>query len=933
MTASAMSKPTKEFLKDAIYLVDASSFIFRAYYGIQAPLTAPDGTPTHATYAFVQMVESLVATEGIERIALIWDRKEKGFRHDLFPEYKANRDAPPEDLSIQIENSQKIMDFFGTRQFSYAGFEADDVIATAVHNHPKQNFVIVTADKDLLQLVTDHVWCLDTMKKKWSNQEEAFEKFGVMPDKIPELQALCGDSVDNIPGAPGIGPKTAAQLMEQFGDLQSILDEAVKRHANPAEFKKVKDALKGKKIEKLAENVDQVKLSLKLVTLSKDVPLEKNLDLYTKNPEQTDELIGFATELGFHKIVQRHASSANANAANEAKKNVKFTLIEDIKQLERILEDNQTAKLLSFDTETKSLASRKANNIVGLSFCFNSQEAYYVAVDHTEGPNLDKKKVLKAFESFFKDYSLTNLVFQNAKFDFHVLASEGLRIPAKIDVEDTMIASFVLDPSEPHGMDALAQKYLDGYQTIKFKDVLGDKSNFGEISPKDAADYAAEDAWVTLRLWKKLENLLHECELWEVYERLDRPLVPILFEMEEVGVDVDKGYLAELSKKFHKAEEDCKKTAFKILNDFGVEVNPDTLNLGSTKQIAKILFEDLKLPIIKKGKTGPSTDVSVLQELENQHPFPSLLLEYRELTKLLSTYVDAFPKLIDENTGHIHTDFSQIIAQTGRLASSNPNLQNIPTRTTNGQLIRKAFNARKGHKLLGVDYSQIELRMLAHVSEAENLVKAFQDDADIHRRTAALIFGKEESKVTDDERRAAKTINFGIIYGQSAFGLSKTLKISRSDAQQFIDNYFKSYPQIKDYMDESIRQAQETGFATTITGRRRALRDIQSKNATVRKFAERMAINSPLQGSSADLMKAAMIRVSHEMKKAKVESKMILQVHDELIFEVPNKEVEQMKTLVVSSLESDDLLASFGIHGFKVKMKAVAETADSWGEL
>lgn len=932
-----MSKPSKEFLENCTYLVDASSYIFRAYYGMQAELKAPDGTPTHATYAFYQMIENLINEQKAKRFALIWDRKEKGFRNDIFPAYKANRDAPPEDLSLQIENSQKLMELQGYPQLSLAGYEADDLIASAVKKNPNENFVIVTADKDLLQLVGPKVWWWDTLRKKWANIEGAEEKFGVGPEQIAEVQALSGDSVDNIPGAPGIGPKTATALIKEFGSLEVLLKEAQKRWKDPASYKKSPGQLKGKKLESLATNIEKIELSLKLVSLYDEAPIDLDIKTFHPGKLQEKSLLDFAKRLNFKRVVEKIGSlqsSEESSVLVPRDERYNFHLIKDLKHLKAILKEHDDAAVMAFDTETHSLNSRAKDNIVGLSFAFNTAEGYYLPFAHKDAENLPIDETLNTFFAYWSEKDSLDLIFQNAKFDLHVLAAQGILIPENLIIQDTMVASFVLDPTEKHGMDAMAQKYLDNYETLKFSDLVKKGETFADVPIAKATAYAAEDACVTLELWDILSHKLRgEEKLWKIYTHLDRPLVRLLFEMEEVGVAIDSAYLANLSKEFHKAVEDCKSAAFQILSDYDVVLDPKTLNLGSTKQIAKLLFEDLKLPILKKGKTGPSTDAGVLEELSHQHPFPKKLMEYRELTKLLSTYVDALPKLVDPDTGNLHTDLSQTIAQTGRLASSNPNLQNIPIRTLQGQRIRKAFKARKGFKLLGVDYSQIELRVLAHVSGEANLIKAFQEDADIHRRTASLIFQKPEATISEEERRAAKTINFGIIYGQTAFGLSKTLKISRSDAQTFIDNYFRCYPQIQDYMDHAISKAYETGYAETFIGRRRRLADIQSKNAILKKFAERMAINSPLQGSAADLMKAAMIRVRETLLEKSFEAKFILQVHDELIFEAPESEIEALKKCVVDILESPDLLKDFGIKSFKVKMKAVAEVASDWGEL
>ncbi len=939
-----MSQPSAEFLKDAIFLVDASSYIFRAYYGIQSPLTAPDGTPTHATYAFGQMIDSLIKSHPTDHYVLLWDRKEKGFRHEIFEDYKANRSAPPEDLGIQIENSKAFMKLLGLPQFDLAGFEADDLIATLIAKFPNKNFVIVTSDKDLLQLVSDRVWCLDTLKEKWSNKEAAFEKFGVAPSQIKDVQALCGDSVDNIPGAPGIGPKTAAQLIVEFKSLENVLSEAKKRWNSEDKAAKAKDILKGKKLESIAENLDKVRLSLKLVSLSDNAPIDISEEDIKRSPIDKTKLIEFAKNLGFRKLAEKYEkldlsneSSTDPSSSIQSQSSTKrydFKRITSINELSEILKKHDNSLVCALDTETKSLNSRQAQSMVGISLSFDSKTGYYIPLRHLDSENLNVTEVVKVLRAYFdsrpKDFSI---IFQNAKFDLHVLLSDALVVPDTIRIEDTMIASFVIDPAQQHGMDALAAKYLEGYTPISFKSVLGDRDDFSQVPIEEATAYSAEDAVVTFELWEVLKKELHASHLWKVYDELDRPLVRVLLDMEEAGIHIDRKYLRVLSERFHKDLEETTSEAFKMLKDFGCEFSEHSLNLASTKQMAQILFEQLKLPIIKKGKTGPSTDVSVLEELSLQHPFPELLLEFREISKLLSTYVDSLSAMVDPKTDRLHTDFSQTIAQTGRLASSNPNLQNIPIRSTRGKLIRQAFLPREGWKLMGFDYSQIELRILAHMSQAEQLIEAFAEGADIHRRTASLIFHKPEASLGDDERRAAKTINFGIIYGQTPFGLARTLKVSRTEAQKFIENYFKSYPKIKDYLDSMIDLARKKGFVETLTGRRRLLNDINSKNPPLRQFAERMAVNSPLQGTAADLMKAAMIKVHQEVKNQKLKSSFLLQVHDELIFEAPPEEVEVLRKLVVDIMEDPDLLKPFGVERFRVQMKAASEVGNHWGEI
>lgn len=974
---TAPNEPTRDFLDRAVFLVDASSYIFRAYFAIQTGLTAPDGTPTHATYGFLQMVQSLLDIHRVRRCALVWDRKERGFREEIFPEYKANRSAPPEDLGLQLTNARAAADLLGFPQLDALGFEADDVLATIVRKHPNDPFVIVTADKDLLQLVGPNVWCLDTLKRKWSNRDEAIEKFGVGPEDIPAVQALCGDAVDNIPGVPGVGPKTASELIRHFGSLDQVLSEAASRWAKLQADPKAKlpaDPLKGKRLESVATHIDDAKMSLRLVTLRADAPVPESMSIFDVRSPKDMEFRAWAKQLGFGKSVERllqltvheaktdgHAPTISTSVATRAATelraeaalvperapvpvtvlNFQAHTVTDPAKLRALFAGNLTAPFVALDTETFALDSRQPNSLVGFSFSFDGQAGHYVPLRHrspaeAENPepvvNAPVEESLAALREFLaKRPAHLPVVFQNAKFDLHAFASDGVDWPNKLRLDDTMIASFVRDPVAAHGMDALSQRYL-GHTPIAYDTVTAGLEDFSEVAVAPAASYAAEDAVVTWRLWQVLAEEMDQAGLRAVYERLDRPLVDLLFEMERTGVVLDPMPLKNLSRELHRELAKKHELARRILTESGVNVSPD-FNFGSPKQIAAAMFEGLKLPVLKKTKTGPSTDASVLEELALQHPFPKTLLEIREISKLLSTYVDALPLLIDPRTGRLHTDFSQTIAVTGRLSSSNPNLQNIPIRTATGRKLRYAFRADAGRVLVGADYSQVELRILAHVSQDEQLLRAFHEGADVHRRTAALVLGKAESAVDDDDRRTAKTVNFGIIYGQTAFGLAKTLGIPRPQAQTFIDAYFNTYPGVRRYMDDAIRDAREKGFVTTLTGRRRPIPDIHAKNPALRQFAERTAINSPIQGTAADLVKAAMIRV-HPLVRAKFpEARLILQVHDELLFEVPAAQGEALRELVVATMEDPSLLTDFGLHGFRVTMKAEGGVGESWGDL
>jgi DNA polymerase-1 len=963
--------PSPEFLRDAVFLVDASSYIFRAYYAISRPLTAPDGTPTHATFGFLQMIQALIGAHGLDHCVLVWDLPGKGFRHALFPKYKANRTAPPEDLGVQIANAREATTLLGLPQIDFAGFEADDILATLIARDPQQNFVIVTADKDLLQLVGPRVWCLDTMKDKWSNREEAQEKFGVPPERIRDVQALSGDSVDNVPGVPGIGGKTAAELIGHFGDLETLLQEARRRAQDLTA--KWNDPLKGKRLEKLVEHEQDARVSLELVSLRADVPLAPGG--LARHAADRAGLEVWAQRLGFTRIVERllpavkegagisalpvsreaSASSVTPSLAapSEASASASVTpsgiglgtgsnakpRTEALTSLEAFrarLAAHAQSPTMAFDTETFALGSMRPQNLVGLSFAFSDDEGCYVPLRHRETEhNVDPARALEALDAYWQSRARDpnfSLVLQNAKFDLHALANDGLRLPPSIRLDDTMIASFVYNPASAHGLDALAARWLQGYETVKFGELVGKGGDFSDVPVETASFYAAEDAVVCHRLWGQLAPRLREENLWRIYDEVDRPLIQSLFEMERQGIALDLGTLHELSKSYHEQLGRLHEKALDCLKESGLSIGPG-FNVNSPKQVARVLYEELKLPVLKKLKTGPSTDVSVLAELAEQHPFPRILLEIREVTKLLTTYVDALPAMRNERTGRVHSDFSQVVAATGRLASSNPNLQNIPIKTQRGRDIRRAFQAAPGYSLVGIDYSQIELRLLAWVSRDPELLKAFQENVDVHCRTAALVLSKPESAVTDADRRIAKTINYGIVYGQTAFGLSKTLGISRVEAQNFIDGYFRTYPRIRAYMDMAIAEAKAQQAVRTATGRRRPLPEIISRNVPLRQFAERMAINTPLQGLAADLMKVAMIHAHDTLARELPEARLLLQVHDELVVEVPQAKAEQARAIVTRVLEAPDLLASLTGQPFDVPMKTESAIGRDWESL
>jgi DNA polymerase-1 len=939
--SAELKTPSQKFIDEALYIVDASSYIFRAYYGLQAELTAPDGTPTHATYAFVHMIRSLASTYKTKNLVLIWDRKEPSFRKEIYKEYKANRSAPPEDLSLQIENTVKLMKLWGYPQMSAAGYEADDIIAALTKTH-KGPVVVVTADKDLLQLVNERVWCLDTMKKKWSNENEAKEKFGVEPARIADVQAIMGDSSDNIPGAPGIGPKGAADLIQHFGSLTAVLAAAKAR--KDALEKKYDDPLTGRKLKSVAENIELIELSYRLVSLDYDAPVES---MTLEKGHYSPDLLAELKRLNFKRLADEieksdaklGTTSTAAEAVQEdldipiptaprlAASEAKYIRVDSLDHLKKILKSAEKYSEFAFDTETVSLDMIHPGNICGLSFCFVPTESYYVPLRHKSyDGNLPPAETLKLFEKLFAEKTV---IFHNGKFDWHQLANENLIFSGKY--EDTILASFLLDVTGSHNLENLSERYL-GVSTTRFSDVVQKGENFSDVPLNMATHYAAEDAYLTLKLWQLFKKEMQEKELFKLYEEVDRPLARVLFEMERTGVKLDKNYLNvlynELEKERFKIEEDTRE-----LLKIEKIVEYSTVNFASTKQLAKILFIDLKLPIIKEKKTGPSTDVEVLEELSTQHPFPKLLLEIRELSKLLSTYIQPLPQLVHPDTERLHTSFSQTIAQTGRLASSEPNLQNIPIRTVRGNRIRKAFIAEEGYSLYSADYSQIELRFLAEFTHDPELTRAFKEGVDIHTRTAALIFNKKESDITPDERRSAKTINFGIIYGQTPFGLSKTLGIPRGKASEFIESYFKNYPKLKVWMESVVSEVRQSGLVKTMCGRIRNIPDINSKNPNIRNFSERTAVNSPLQGSSADLIKIAMIRVRDWIKESGAPVRMVLQIHDELLFEVKKGFEKTFEPKLREILEDPKIFQNFTGKSLQIPLLTDHGFGPDWGQI
>ena len=868
--------------RKTLYLIDGSSYIFRAFFGVRQQLSTSKGFPTNALYGFINMLQKVIREEKPDYLVVAFDSPDKTFRHKIYPNYKANRDAPPEELSRQFPYFEPLVKAYGLSSIRRPGFEADDIIGTLAKKGKQKGLeiVIVSGDKDMMQLISPHIYMLDTMKNKKFMDKEVVEKFGVQADKVVEVMGLMGDSSDHIPGVAGVGPKTAAELIRKFGSI-----EALYKRIDEVEKKNVK--------EKLERDKENAFMSRELVCIDTAMDLEFNSDLMKLGKIDSAKLKKMFEEFEFVSFLEG-MQDGTANSLKIDRSEYKTILTE--KSFNDLIESLAKKKSFAFDVETTSKRPVWAR-LVGISFSFEDGNAFYLPLAHRYlgvPEQLEFKAVCEKLKPILEDKSIKKCG-HNIKYDLIVMSNEGIALDG-VDF-DTMIASYLLNPSSRgHGLDALTMEYF-GHKNLTYKEMTGTGSKeigFDEVEVDRATEYAAEDSDMTWRLKGKLQPQLKDSTL-KLYKEIELPLLEVLAEIELNGVYVDRKHLKELSSKIDKQLLHLEKDIY-VLAD-------EEFNINSPKQLSVILFEKLKLPVVKKTKTGYSTDVSVLEQLAVEHKLPEQVLSYRQLAKLKSTYVDALPGEIFKNTGRVHTSFNQTVAATGRLSSSNPNLQNIPIRSDMGKEIRKAFTAEGDNMLLSADYSQIELRILAHLSKDKALKNAFDKGEDVHARTAADIFGSSLDQVDENSRRMAKAVNFGIIYGLSAFGLSRQLKISRKDAQDFIDQYFSLYSNVKDFMDNTIAEARECGYTLTMFNRRRYLPDLKSDNRQVRESAERIAINSPIQGSAADLIKVAMIRLSRNLKKIKLNSKMILQVHDELLFECPVQEKKEIESLVRKEME------------------------------
>ena len=862
---------------EKLYLIDGSSYIYRAYYAIRH-LSNSKGEATNAVYGFTQMLLSLVRDEQPDHLAVIFDARGPTFRKQLYPAYKANRSAMPEDLVPQIARIKDLVRAFNMPAIELAGYEADDIIATLAKRFAARGLevTVVTGDKDLMQIVNQRVRLLDTMKGKISGPAEVAERFGGA-DKVVEVQGLAGDSSDNVPGVPGIGEKTAKALIDQFGSIENLLDNL--------------DQLKGKRRENLEQFAEQARLSKQLVTLIDDLDIEADYAQFSRSEPNAEALGELFRQLEFHKLLQEFSVQQQSSGEN-------YHTVLTEEQLDALLERLRRAGRFALDTETTSLNAVRAD-LVGLSFAVQAGEAWYIPLLHhyLGAPRqLPTELVLEKLRPLLEDPALEK-IGQNIKYDDLVLRRAGIVLDGV--AVDTMVVSYLACPeAKSHGLDALASDHL-GHQMIPYSQMTGSGKKqicFSEVEVEKATVYAAEDADITLQLADKLLPLMKERVPQALFSDVEMPLVGVLTRMEWQGVRIDPAFLGQLSGEMATKLMQLEKEIFALADG--------PFNINSPKQLGEVLFEKLGLPKGKKTKTGWSTNVEVLTGLAEEHEIARRILDYRSLSKLKSTYTDALPKLINPETGRIHTSFNQAVTNTGRLSSSDPNLQNIPIRSSEGRRIREAFIPADGNLLLSADYSQVELRVMAQMADVAALKESFIAGEDIHRRTASEIFNVRPEQVDDEMRRQAKTINFGVLYGMGAFSLAKDLGIDRKEAQAFIDNYFERYPGVLRFLEEKKAEARAHQYVTTLLGRRCAIPEINSKNGALRSYAERNAINYPIQGSAADIIKVAMVKIDRRLSAEGLKAYMVLQVHDELVFEVPEAELDQVRELVRDEMEN-----------------------------
>ena len=916
---------------DHFYLIDGSGYIFRAYYALPPLTRKSDGLPTGAVSGFCSMLFKLLEdsksdnnTQKPTHFVVIFDSARKNFRNEIYSDYKANRSEAPDDLVPQFEYIRKSVMAFNLPSVDLVNYEADDLIATYADQILQKGakVTIVSSDKDLMQLYRKDVRLYDPMKNKFIESEDIINKFGVDSKKVIDVQSLAGDSSDNVPGVPGIGVKTAAELINKYGTLEKLLDNAHKIKQN-------------KRRETLLDNKDKAIISKKLVTLKKDVPVDRAIEEFKLQEIDKDKLYKFLREMEFNRLLSSAISTygepelSNNKIETKPKEKLQlinknnYHLITDEDQIDEWVDEAEEAGEFAIDTETSSLDPHQAD-LVGISLSTKIGKACYIPIGHKSKRCLKKSIVIKKLKPLLEDKSVKK-IGQNIKFDFIVLYKQGIEINS---MEDTMLMSYVLDAGKnKHNMDALSEIHL-GHKTISFKEIVGTgkkQINFSDVELGKAMKYAAEDADITYRLYKIFNKNLKLEKLSNIYEIFEKPLIKILAFMEIEGIKIDNKFLKVLSEKFEKKIRSLEKKIFTI--------SKKEFNIGSPKQLGEIIYNDLKIAGLKKTRKGSfATSANVLEDLAFKgYEFPKLILDWRQVSKLKNTYSDSLPEHINLNTKRVHTSFLLAATNTGRLASSDPNLQNIPIKSEDGKDIRKAFVAEKEFKLISTDYNQIEMRILADLADVKELKKAFKNNEDIHSLTASQVINIDIKKVDQDKRRKAKTINFGIIYGISQYGLAKQINVSNNEAEDFLNAYFFKFPEIKNYMESTIKFCRKNGYVNNIFGRRSHFNGINDKNFNVRNFQERAAINAPIQGSASEIMRMAMIRISKRFEEIKnLKSKILLQIHDELIFEVHKEQVNKCSKIIQEEMSS---VKDSNLHSFSIPLLVDISVGDNWGDL
>ena len=910
--------------QNRLILIDGSGYIFRAYYALP-PMTRKDGTPVNAVFGFTNMLVKLIEDYSNEKLIVIFDAARENFRNKIYPSYKANRGETPEDLIPQFALIKQSVKAFGLPQLEINGFEADDIIATYTNNAKNLDIpsLIISSDKDLMQLVDKDVQMLDPMKNKKIGINEVIEKFGVEPNKVIQIQALTGDKIDNIPGAPGIGPKTALELIKQFGNIEGLIKNASKI---PQE--------KRKKI--IQESIKDIRISLELVKLDKKVKLPLNIDQikpYIEIKNNKEQINKFLSDQDFKTIIKRLENNSFINKSsekeinNEEKINSKYLSITNFSKLQTLLNKIKLIGFCAIDIETDSLNIEDAN-LIGISLCYDEKISYYIPLSHKKlidnsivNNQIPLELVIEAIKKTCKDSSILK-IGQNIKYDIRVLKKYGVEFNS---IADTMLMSYSLDNGlTRHGMDDLALLHFN-HTNIKYKDLTGSgkkQITFDYVDIDEATKYAAEDALITLKLYNFFESRLAIEKSSFIYQKLDKPLIQVLSSMENFGIKIDRNHLKRLSKEFQNQSL--------ILENKIFDITKKDFNIGSPKQLGEILFIEMGIKGGKKTKSGSfSTDSSILEDLAHQgYEIAKNVLDWRELTKLRTTYTEALLEQASKSTNRIHTSYSTATTLTGRLSSNDPNLQNIPIRTENGKKIRNAFISEPKYKLVSFDYSQIELRLAAEISKDQNFTDAFIQGQDIHSSTAKEIFNIKDKDLNSEHRRKAKAINFGILYGISPYGLAKQLSISNTEGKKYIEEYFSRYPKIKDYMEYQIKFAKTNNYVETIFGRRCNIKGINDKNFALRGFAERQSINAPIQGTASDIIKLSMIEIHEKILEKKLNAKMLLQVHDELVFEIEDKYIDESIPIIKEIMEKTHLK----YKDFSVPLNVDYGIGSNWSE-